>query len=86
MGVAQVGWSVVESNEVECPFEYKDLDTHWRAQRSGGPIQSAISAVGEEKLRRVVEQAIEPYQTNTGGVRLENRFGYVTASVYATIQ
>jgi SAM-dependent methyltransferase len=79
--VGQAGWSVVESNEVECPFEYKDLDTHWQAQRSGGPIQSAISAVGEERLRRVVEQAIEPYQTNTGGVRLENRFRYVTAIV-----
>ncbi len=72
---------MVESNEVDCPFEYKDLGVHWRAQRSGGPVQSAIRAVGEEQLRKAVDKAIEPYQISTGGIRLENRFRYVTATV-----
>lgn len=79
--VEQAGWKVVGSSEVDCPFEYKDLETHWKAQRSGGPVQSAIRAVGEERLRVAVEQAIEPYRTSTGGVRLDNRFRYVTATV-----
>ncbi len=78
--VEQAGWKVVGSSEVDCPFEYKDLATHWQAQRSGGPVQSAIRAVGEERLRVAVEQAVEPYRTSTGGVRLENRFRYVTAT------
>lgn len=79
--VEQAGWKATGSGEVDCPFEYKDLDEHWQAQRSGGPLQAAIRAVGEERLRAAVEQAVEPYRTSTGGVRLENRFRYVTAAV-----
>jgi SAM-dependent methyltransferase len=78
--VEQAGWSVVESNEVDCPFVFPSLDIHWQAQRSGGPVQFAIRVVGEEKLRLGMERAIEPYLTNTGGVRLENRFRYVKAT------
>jgi SAM-dependent methyltransferase len=79
--VEQAGWKVIGSSEVDCPFEYQDLDTHWQAQRSGGPLQAAIRAVGEERLRTAVEQAVAPYRTSTGGVRLENRFRYVTAAL-----
>jgi len=79
--VEQAGWKVVGSSEVDCPFEYKDLETLWQAQRSGGPLQAAIRAVDEERLRVAVEQAAEPYRTSTGRVRLENRFHYVTATV-----
>ena len=78
--VEQAGWKVTESSEVDCPFEYKDIETHWHAQRSAGPLQSAIRVVGEEKLRAAVDQAVQPYRTTTGGVRLENRFHYVTAA------
>jgi ubiquinone/menaquinone biosynthesis C-methylase UbiE len=78
--VKQAGWKVIGSYEVDCPFEYKDLETHWWAQRSGGPLQGAIRAAGEERLRSAVEQAVQPYRTPTGGVRLENRFRYVTAT------
>jgi ubiquinone/menaquinone biosynthesis C-methylase UbiE len=78
--VEQADWKVVGSSETDCPFAYKDLETHWQAQRSGGPLQVAIRAVGEERLRAAVEQAVQPYRTTTGGVRLENRFRYVTAT------
>jgi ubiquinone/menaquinone biosynthesis C-methylase UbiE len=78
--VEQADWKVVGSSEADCPFEYKDLETHWQAQRSGGPLQAAMRAVGEERLRAAVEQAVQPYRTTTGGVRLENRFRYVTAT------
>jgi SAM-dependent methyltransferase len=77
--VEQAGWKVTESCEVDCPFEYKDLDAHWQAQRSAGPLQSALRVVDEERLRAAVEQAVEPYRTNTGGVRLMNRFRCVSA-------
>jgi len=79
--IKQAGLKVVGVGEVDCPFEYPDLETHWRAKRSGGPLQAAIRAVGEERLRASVEQAVEPYRTSTGGVRMENRFLYVTATV-----
>jgi len=79
--VEQAGWRVTGSSEVDCPFEYPDLETHWQAQRSAGPLQAALRVVDEERLRAAVEQAVEPHRTSTGGVRLENRFRYVTATV-----
>lgn len=79
--VEQAGWKVTASSEVDCPFEYPNLETHWQAQKSAGPLQAALRTVGEEQLRAAVEQAVEPYRTSTGGVRLANRFRYVTATV-----
>jgi SAM-dependent methyltransferase len=79
--VEQTGWKVTGSDEVDCPFEYPDLEMHWQAQRSAGPLQAALRTVSEEQLRAAVEQAVEPYRTSTGGVRLANRFRYVTATV-----
>ena len=79
--IEQAGWKVTESNVVDCPFEYPDLETHWQAQRSAGPLQAALRVVDEAQLRAEVEQAIEPYRTSTGGVQLQNRFRYVTATV-----
>lgn len=79
--IEQAGLKVAGGGEADCPFEYPDLETHWRAQRSGGPLQAAIRAVGEGRLRAAVEQAVGPYRTSTGGVLLENRFLYVTATV-----
>ncbi len=78
--VEQGDWKVVGKGEADCPFEYKDLETHWKAQRSGGPLQAAIRAVSDERLRAAVDQAVQPYMTTTGVIRLENRFLYVTAT------
>ncbi len=79
--VEQAGWKVTGSSEVDCTFEYPNLETHWKAQRSAGPFQAALRTVGEDRLRSAVEKAAKPYQTSTGGVRLQNRFRYVTATV-----
>jgi SAM-dependent methyltransferase len=79
--IEQAGLKVAGSREVDCPFEYPDLDTHWRAQRSAGPFQAALRAVGEERLRAAVEKAIEPYRTSTGGVLLKNRLRCVAATL-----
>jgi len=79
--VEQAGWKVTASNIVDCPFEYPDLETHWRAQKSAGPLQAAIKTVGEMQLRAAMDDAIKPFQTSTGGVRLQNRFRFVTAII-----
>jgi SAM-dependent methyltransferase len=78
--IEQAGWKVTESNVVDCPFEYPDLESHWRAQSSAGPLQSAQQVVDEAQLYDAVERAVKPYQTKTGRIRLENRFRYVTAT------
>lgn len=79
--VEQAGWKVTTSNVVDCPFEYSDLETHWRAQKSAGPLQAVLKTVDETQLSAAVEEAIKPFQTSTGGVRLQNRFRFVTATV-----
>lgn len=79
--VEQAGWQIIGGGEADCPFEYADLETLWRAQRSGGPVQAAIRVVGEECLRAAIEQAVQPYRTGAGRVRLENRLRFVTAVV-----
>jgi hypothetical protein len=79
--VEQAGWKVIGNGETDCPFEYPDPATLWRAQRSGGPVQAAIRAVSEERLRSAVEQAVKPYRTGAGGVRFENRLRFVIAVV-----
>ena len=78
--VEQPGWQVAAREEVTCPFVYPDLATHWRAQRSAGPVQAAIRTVGEERVRIVVEEAVAPYRTSDGRVRLNNCFVYVVAT------
>jgi len=78
--IEQAGWNITASTVVDCPFEYPDLETHWRAQKSAGSLQSALRVVDEERLRAAVEQAVEPYRTRLGGVHLTNRFRYVTAT------
>jgi SAM-dependent methyltransferase len=79
--VEQAGWKVTGNGEVDCPFEYPDLETHWKAQKSAGPVQSALKTVDEIQLRTAVEEAIKPFHTSTGGVRLQNRFRFVTATL-----
>jgi SAM-dependent methyltransferase len=79
--IEQAGWKVAASNVVDCPFTYPDLETHWRAQKSAGPLQTALKTVNETQLRAAVEEAIKPFQTSAGGVRLQNRFRFVTATV-----
>jgi SAM-dependent methyltransferase len=75
----QAGLRVVGSGIADCPFEYPDLAALWRAQRSAGVMQSVMRAVGEERLRAAVLKAVEAYRRPDGGVRLENRFRFVTA-------
>lgn len=77
--VERAGLTVTGSGEVDCPMEHPEPGIAWRAFRSTGPLQGAIRAVGEEKIKAAVLKALEP-NTNEGKVRLENRFRYVTAA------
>jgi SAM-dependent methyltransferase len=75
--LAQAGLRVVGDGSVACPYEYPDRELAWQAQASAGPLQAALSVVGEPRLKAAVLRALAPYATNTGGVRIPNRFRYV---------
>jgi len=79
--VEQAGLDVLESGEVDLPFVYEDTELFWRGVISGGPPQAAKDIVGEDVLKDAVLEAIAPYMTDTGGIRLDNNvFQYVTAT------
>ena len=79
--VEEAGLKVVDTGEVNVPFDYPDTDVFWQAMMSGGPMQASADIIGEDTLREAVLGAIGPHLTNTGGVRLEhNIFQYVTAT------
>lgn len=77
--IEQAGGVVQGGAGVDCPFEYADFETLWRAQRSAGPFQGAFQVVGEARLKEAVERAVAPFRTGAGRIRLENRFRYVKA-------
>ena len=70
-----------EFGEVDLPFAYDDTELFWRGVISGGPPQATTDIVGEVALKEAVLEAILPYMTDTGGVRLEhNVFQYIAAT------
>ncbi len=76
--VERAGLTVADSGEADGPMEYPEPGIAWRAFRSAGPLQGAIRAAGEEKIKTAFLKTLEP-NTNEGKVRLENRFRYVIA-------
>ncbi len=78
--VEVAGWSPEMAEEVPCPFEYPDLSTALRGILSSGQGVRAIGIAGEQATRATVAAAIEPFRSNSGSYRLENKFRYLIAS------
>jgi SAM-dependent methyltransferase len=71
---------VIDSGETDAPFRFNDFEIMWKIISSAGPLQSAMQAVGEQKLKAAVNQASKPFQTHNSDILFNNRFRYVTAS------
>jgi hypothetical protein len=78
--LAQAGLVMIGGGTVACLSEYPDGETLWKAQAVAGPVQAALRVVEAEPLKAAVLRAVAPYQTSTGGVRLQNNFRYVVAT------
>jgi SAM-dependent methyltransferase len=75
------GLNVLESGEVDCPFNYPDFETFWRALVSAGPFQSTLRVVSEEKLRLALRDAVEAFRLGNGELLIQpNAFKYVVAT------
>jgi SAM-dependent methyltransferase len=75
------GLNVLESGEVDCPFNYPDYETFWRAQFAAGPFQGTLRDVSEEKLRSALRDAVEVFRLPNGGLLIQpNVFKYVVAT------
>jgi SAM-dependent methyltransferase len=69
----------VAAGEVPCPFIYPDLATGWRGQASIGPFRRAIEIAGEDAVRAVFVEALQPHRQPDGSYRQQNVFRYVIA-------
>lgn len=79
--VEQAGLNLLSSGEANCPFVYPDFDAFWRANAAAGPFQGAIRVIGEDKLKGVLRNAVEPFTMNDGSVNIApNGFKYLVAS------
>jgi len=73
--------NVQESGEVDCPFNYPDFETFWRAQVAAGPFQGTLRVVSEEKLRSALRDVVEAFRLENGGLLIQpNAFKYVVAT------
>jgi SAM-dependent methyltransferase len=77
--VTDAGMTPVEVKDVDCPWLYADDCTALRGLLSAGPAVKAIHTSGEDHVREAVLRALEPFRTESGAYRLENKFRYVVA-------
>jgi SAM-dependent methyltransferase len=75
----QAGLAPLESGEVDCPFEFADLETAVRGHMSTGPAALAIKRAGAEAVQQAIAESLAPFRTSAGGYHQRNRFRYVIA-------
>lgn len=76
----KAGLNVIETGEVDCPFNYPDFETYWQAQFSGGPIQSALRVVSEEQLGTAACDAANAFRLDNGAIHIQpNIFIFLVA-------
>jgi SAM-dependent methyltransferase len=78
--VDQAGLAPKSVADVDCPFEYPDLETLLRGLLSAGPAVKAIQVSGEARVRDAVTTAMAPFRLSSGGYRLENTFRFLIAT------
>jgi SAM-dependent methyltransferase len=76
----QAGLVPISSGEVDCPFEFPDLETAVRGHISSGPAAAAIRQAGAEAVQQAIAESLAPFRTREGGYRQRNTFRYVIAS------
>lgn len=64
----------VASGETRSDFYSPDRESCWKGQASAGPLQKAIQAVGEERVKTAVEAALAAHTDERGAVLLRNVF------------
>jgi SAM-dependent methyltransferase len=68
----EAGTQVVAEGGSQCDFRYADFEAFWRAQSSAGNYQPALQAVGPDRLRQMVGEAVRRYTQTDGTIVLRN--------------
>jgi SAM-dependent methyltransferase len=76
----QAGLFPMAGGEVECAFEFPDIETAVRGLMSAAPMVAAARRIGDEAVERTVADSLARFRTAEGGYRQRNRFRYVVAT------
>lgn len=71
----------LETHIIDCPFEYPSFEIALRGQMAAGPSQRVVEIFGREKVENAVRDALQPFVTASGAVRMQNRFRCVVVEV-----
>ena len=79
--IEAAGLKVLDSGEVDTPFQFASFEEMWRMVNSVGPVQAAKQVVSNQELKAAVKRIAERFQTEKGEILFNNRFCYITATV-----
>jgi SAM-dependent methyltransferase len=79
--LSEAGFKVIAEGGSQCDFRYPDFDAFWRAQSSAGNYQPALQAVGPDRLRQVVGEAVRRYAHADGTIVLRNVYRWTAGEV-----
>ncbi len=78
---ARAGLTILDTDEVNCPFSYPDFETFWRGFAASGTSQGRIRRIGVDKLKSALRQASAPYIAADGSISIgPNYFKNIVAS------
>jgi len=78
----EAGLTNITTNEVNCPFIYKNFDVFWEGNVSAGPLQGMLQVVSESELKKVLKEAVNNFLLDDGSIIIQNNmFKYVTAEL-----
>ncbi len=79
---AKAGLNVLESDEVDCPFDYPNFETFWLGNVAAGPFQGVLRVVSEKKLKSAARDVAEAFRLDNGAILIQpNIFKYVVATL-----
>jgi hypothetical protein len=78
--LAEAGLTPWAAGDVECHFEFEELETALGGLMSAGVAVAVVQRVGAEPVRRVITESLAAFRTDAGRYHLQNRFRYVVAS------
>jgi len=79
--LSEAGLRVIAEGGSQCDFRYPDFDAFWRAQTSAGNYQPALQAVGPDRLRQIVGEAVRLYTQTDGAIVLRNVYRWAAGQV-----
>jgi SAM-dependent methyltransferase len=79
--LGETGFTVTAEGSSQCDFRYRDFEAFWRAQTSAGNYQPALQAVGPDRMRQIVGEAVGPYTHADGAIVLRNAYRWAVGRV-----